>query len=53
VEGGQVQYPVNECTIAGNLKDMLLRIIPANDTRAHLSTRVPSLLVDGMVIAGS
>ncbi len=53
VEGGQVQYPVNECTIAGNLKDMLLRIIPANDARAHLSTRVPSLLVDGMVIAGA
>jgi len=53
VEGGQLAYPVNECTIAGNLKDMLLRIIPANDARAHLSTRVPSLLVDGMVIAGA
>jgi PmbA protein len=53
VEGGQIQYPVNECTIAGNLRDMLLRIIPANDARAHLSTRVPSLLVDGMVIAGA
>jgi PmbA protein len=52
VEGGEIQYPVNECTIASNLKDMLLRIIPANDARAHLSTRVPSLLVDGMVIAG-
>lgn len=53
VEGGQIQYPVNECTIAGNLRDMLARIIPANDARAHLSTRVPSLLVDGMVIAGA
>ena len=53
VEGGEIQYPVNECTIAGNLKDMLRRIIPANDARAHLSTRVPSLLVDGMVIAGA
>ena len=53
VEGGEIQYPVNECTIAGNLRDMLLRIIPANDARAHLSTRVPSLLVDGMVIAGA
>jgi PmbA protein len=53
VEGGQVQYPVNECTIAGNLRDMLARIIPANDARAHLSTRGPSLLVDGMVIAGA
>ncbi|MFN3844805.1 MAG: TldD/PmbA family protein [Paracoccaceae bacterium] len=53
VENGVIQYPVNECTIAGNLRDMLLRIIPANDARAHLSTRVPSLLVDGMTLAGA
>jgi PmbA protein len=53
VENGQLAYPVHECTIAGNLKDMLLRIIPANDARAHLSTRVPSLLVDGMTLAGA
>jgi PmbA protein len=38
VENGQLAYPVHECTIAGNLRDMLLRIIPANDARAHLST---------------
>jgi len=53
VEGGQILYPVNECTIAGNLRDMLARIIPANDARPHLSTRVSSLLVDGMVLAGA
>jgi PmbA protein len=53
VENGQIKHPVNECTIAGNLKDMLLRIIPANDARAHLSTRVPSLLIDGMILAGA
>lgn len=53
VEKGVIQYPVNECTIAGNLRDMLLRIIPANDARAHLSTRVPSLLIDGMTLAGA
>ena len=53
VEGGEIRYPVNECTIAGNLRDMLLRIIPANDARAHLSTRVPSLLVEGMILAGA
>lgn len=53
VENGQLAYPVHECTIAGNLKDMLLRIIPANDARAHLSTRVPSLLIDGMTLAGA
>jgi PmbA protein len=53
VEEGQLVQAVHECTIAGNLKDMLLRIIPANDARAHLSTRVPSLLIDGMTLAGA
>jgi PmbA protein len=53
VENGQISHPVNECTIAGNLRDMLLRIIPANDARAHLSTRVPSILMDGMTLAGA
>ena len=53
IEGGQVTHPVNQCTIAGNLRDMLRRIVPANDARAHLSIRVPSLLVEGMVLAGA
>lgn len=53
VENGQISYPVHECTIAGNLKDMLRRIIPANDARMHLSTRVPSILIDGMTLAGA
>ncbi|MFA5537817.1 MAG: TldD/PmbA family protein [Gemmobacter sp.] len=53
VEGGQIAYPVNECTIAGNLRDMLRSIRPANDARAHLSLQVPSLLVEGLTLAGS
>ncbi len=53
VEGGRLMHPVHECTIAGNLKDMLRRIIPANDAREHLSIRVPSLLVEGLTLAGS
>jgi PmbA protein len=32
---------------------MLLRITPANDARNHLSTRVPSLLVEGLTLAGA
>jgi len=52
VENGQITHPVNECTIAGNLLDMLQTIIPANDARAHLSRVVPSLLVEGLTIAG-
>ena len=53
VQDGQVMGPVNECTIAGNLRDMLRRIVPANDARAHLSRVVPSILIDGMTIAGA
>lgn len=53
VVNGEISHPVNECTIAGNLRDMLLRLVPANDARAHLSTRVPSCLIDGMTLAGS
>lgn len=53
VENGQISHPVHECTIAGNLRDMLRRIIPANDARPHLSTRVPSILIDGMTLAGA
>lgn len=52
VEDGEVQYPVNECTIAGNLRDMLMTVTAGNDARHHLSRVVPSLLVEGMTLAG-
>ena len=52
VENGEIAYPVNECTIAGNLREMLQNIVPANDGRAHLSRVVPSVLVSSMAIAG-
>jgi PmbA protein len=29
VENGEIVHPVNECTIAGNLRDMLMRLTPA------------------------
>lgn len=53
VENGEPVYPVNECTIAGNLRDMLLRMIPANDARPYLSRVVPSILIEGMTLAGA
>lgn len=53
VENGVITGPVNECTIAGNLHEMLGSIRPANDGRAHLSRVVPSLLVEGLTIAGA
>ncbi|WP_425039876.1 TldD/PmbA family protein [Primorskyibacter sp. S187A] len=53
VENGEITNAVSEVTIAGNLRDMLRRIVPANDARTHLSRVVPSLLIDGMTLAGS
>ncbi len=53
VENGELKYPVNECTIAGNLRDMLQCMTAANDAKPHLSTRVPSLLVEGLTLAGA
>lgn len=53
VEGGQIAYPVNEITIAGNLKTMLKTIVAVGadvDRRASLITG--SLLLDEMTIAG-
>ncbi|MFK7876453.1 MAG: TldD/PmbA family protein [Paracoccaceae bacterium] len=53
IENGEIAYPVNECTIAGNLLDMLQNLQPANDARAWLSRVVPSVLVEGMTLAGA
>lgn len=53
VENGQIMHPVNECTIAGNLHQMLACLVPANDGRAHLSRVIPSILLESMVIAGA
>ena len=53
VENGEPQYPVNELTIASNLREMFLTMTPANDARDHLSRLVPSLLIESMTIASS
>jgi PmbA protein len=53
VENGEIAYPVNECTIAGNLREMLLTLTPANDARPWLSRVVPSILLERLTIAGS
>ncbi|MEM9585055.1 MAG: TldD/PmbA family protein [Pseudomonadota bacterium] len=52
IENGERAYAVNECTLAGNLLDMLMTLRPANDARPHLSRIVPSLAVEGLVLAG-
>ncbi len=52
VDNGDIAYPVNECTIAGNLRDVLASLRPANDARASRSRIVPSVLVEGLTLAG-
>jgi len=52
VENGEITTAINECTIAGNLHDMLRSIRPANDARTWTGRVVPSLLVEGLTLAG-
>jgi PmbA protein len=53
VERGEVAYPVSEVTIAGNLRDMFLRIQAiGSDVDLRGAVRCGSVLVDGVTIAG-
>ena len=52
VENGQFIYPINEITIAGNFKDMFKRIFLANDLDFEYSTNSPSMIIEGMTVAG-
>ena len=51
-DNGEIQYPVSEITVAGNLIEMFLALTPANDLLFKSSTNAPSCLVEGMTIAG-
>lgn len=54
VENGEVQFPVSEVTIAGNLADMYRNIVSiGTDTEFRGGIRTGSVLVDGMTIAGN
>jgi len=53
VEGGEIRYPVEEVTIAGNLLDMYTGIVAVgNDVAARGSKLCGSILIDRMTIAG-
>ena len=53
VENGEIQYPVEEITIAGNLKDMFKNIIAVgNDVDYRGNIRTGSILVERMSVAG-
>jgi PmbA protein len=53
IENGELTYPVSEITIAGNLKDIYLNLTPGNDLEFRYGTDAPSVLVEGLTIAGA
>ncbi len=53
IANGEIQYPVEEITIAGNLKQMFEQLIAVgNDEERRGSTRTGSWLIENMMIAG-
>jgi len=53
VENGEIQYPVEEITVAGNLRDMFMQLVAVGsdvDTRGNI--RTGSLLLENMTVAG-
>ena len=54
VEQGKIQFPVEEVTIAGHLKDIYRSIVAVgNDVDLRGNTRTGSILISEMTIAGS
>lgn len=53
IENGELTYPVAEVTIAGNLRDMFMHMTPASDLDRNFGTAAPTLLVEGLTLAGS
>lgn len=51
-EKGEIAYPVNEITVAGNLIDVYQRLVPASDLEIRGASNAPSLLIDALAIAG-
>ncbi|WP_439859634.1 metalloprotease PmbA [Pseudomonas sp. MBLB4136] len=54
VENGEIQFPVQEVTIAGNLRDMFKQIVAVgNDLELRSNIRTGSVLIERMTVAGS
>ena len=53
IKNGKLSIPITEATIAGNLKDMFKTLKPANDLDFSHSINCPTILIEGMTIAGN
>src|SRR5690606_24215963 len=52
IDNGEIAFPVSEFTIASNLKDMFLNMVPATDIDRNFGIAAPTLLIEGMILAG-
>jgi len=54
IESGELTYPVEEVTIAGNLAEMLNQIqMVGSDLEFRSALAAPTLLVEGLTVAGA
>jgi PmbA protein len=53
IENGKLTFPVNEMTVASNLKDMFLNLTAANDLVFRTGIDAPTLRIEGMTVAGA
>jgi PmbA protein len=53
IRDGQICEPVAEITIAGNLRDMFARLVPGSDLEFRRSVDVPTVRIEGMMVAGA
>jgi PmbA protein len=53
IENGALAFPVSEMTVAGNLKDMFLRMVAANDLEFKTGADAPTLRIDDLTVAGA
>ncbi|MEO1046315.1 MAG: metallopeptidase TldD-related protein [Pseudomonadota bacterium] len=52
IRDGELAEPVSEVTIAGNLKQMFAEMVAADDLEMRRAVNVPTLRIDGMIVAG-
>ncbi len=52
IENGQFTYPVSEITVAGNLLEMFMHLTPGDDLQFRYGMDAPTIMIEGMTIAG-
>lgn len=52
IDNGEISYPVNEVTLGSDLLHMLAHLTPASDIDRRYGTAAPTLLIEGMTLAG-